>query len=291
MEDQGPLLQNCWSELREARACGAVVFSFMDEWWKNYNNPISKNAWWARKPAPKDEETHDLDPEEHYGLVRADRVPKPAYNAVREMFGQTPEPLKETSRLKKGVAAGIAFVVLLAILQIWSRRRTKVIRYKEAGSDIPEGNGTMQKENSSGFTLIELLVVIAIIAILMGILMPILGKVRESGNRTVCLANLHQIHLALSTYADDNDGALPSRLEKSEKKIWCNWLGSEWNPYGLGRLIKSGNIKDPKVFYCPSNRICRYKEQHMSFWAGQRQIQTMIFAFWRKRRMTNSAIV
>lgn len=120
----------------------------------------------------------------------------------------------------------------------------------------------MQKENSSGFTLVELLVVIAIIAILMGILMPILGKVRESGNRTVCLANLHQIHLGLTTYADDNDGALPSRLEKSGKKIWCNWLGSEWNPYGLGRLIKSGNIKNPQVFYCPSNRICRYKEQY-----------------------------
>jgi prepilin-type N-terminal cleavage/methylation domain-containing protein/prepilin-type processing-associated H-X9-DG protein len=56
-----------------------------------------------------------------------------------------------------------------------------------------------------GFTLIELLVVIAIIAILMGILMPALNRVREQGKRTTCLSNLKNLTLAWIMYADGND--------------------------------------------------------------------------------------
>ena len=59
-----------------------------------------------------------------------------------------------------------------------------------------------------GFTLIELLVVIAIIAILMGILMPALNRVREQGKRTTCLSNLKNLTLAWIMYADSNDDKL-----------------------------------------------------------------------------------
>ena len=64
----------------------------------------------------------------------------------------------------------------------------------------------------SGFTLIELLVVIAIIAILAGLLFPVVGKVRLRGVETRTTSNLRQVAAAMSAYSANHDAALPGPL-------------------------------------------------------------------------------
>ncbi len=74
---------------------------------------------------------------------------------------------------------------------------------------------------NKAFSLIELLVVTAIIALLAGLLLPALSRSKEAGRRTSCLANLRQLHLSITLYAEDHDGFYPGQ---SETRRWPSQL-------------------------------------------------------------------
>ncbi len=101
---------------------------------------------------------------------------------------------------------------------------------------------------TSGFTLIELLVVIGIAGLLAAIIFPVFAHVREKGRQSACASNLHQLGLAIETYAQDNDERHPSGKLNSiyaglrDFPTTLGWAGRVY-PY----------VKSAPVFHCPDD--------------------------------------
>ncbi len=111
----------------------------------------------------------------------------------------------------------------------------------------------------TSFTLIELLTTIAIISILMGMLLPTIGRSKEDARGIFCSNNLRQLTLANMTYANENFDTWPARGDNSATD-YNNALGS-WVPCGdafdpafdVAKGMLYPLIKNVEVYRCPSD--------------------------------------
>jgi prepilin-type processing-associated H-X9-DG protein len=120
-------------------------------------------------------------------------------------------------------------------------------------------------------TMIEVLAALGIVTILVGITVPVLSRVRESGRATTCLNNLRQLGSAFLSYATDNNGRFPRPAAFNQLPLpamlpedWIHWMPG-FDP-DKGAIVPYMGGKFVAAHYtCPSDNV----ELHPSFSTGR----------------------
>ncbi|MFM9994287.1 MAG: type II secretion system protein [Phycisphaerales bacterium] len=115
------------------------------------------------------------------------------------------------------------------------------------------------------FSLIDVLVSMAVIALLIALLLPSLGPVKESARQVVCRSGIRQIGLGIAMYADDHRDMIPSSVwikstpTQPGETIRLRFFGAVgpgekgWVWDSLGALYIAQYLEAPNIFYCPSH--------------------------------------
>jgi len=99
------------------------------------------------------------------------------------------------------------------------------------------------------FTIIELLVVIAVIALLAGLILPVLSSVKESARRAKCGSNLHAVSVAMRLYLNQNDDYMPAAAQMPSLEL-----------NDLPRIadVLRPHLPGPEALRCPSDTENKY---------------------------------
>jgi prepilin-type N-terminal cleavage/methylation domain-containing protein/prepilin-type processing-associated H-X9-DG protein len=153
---------------------------------------------------------------------------------------------------------------------------------------------------SRGFTLIELLVVVAIIAILMGLLFPVIVSAREKGRSANCKSNLKQLTTAGLNFAADNDGYVPMGFNVGNQSQWY-WVNTLPSYLGLkpnSQLVSNGVAVAKSVLTCPTqfgkigDRVLQAKDYHGTYSANHNfQTEGMGLTTSQNNNRTNTVMV
>ncbi len=140
---------------------------------------------------------------------------------------------------------------------------------------------------TSCFTMVELLVVISVLLVLAALLLPALGRAKNTVIATHCASNMRQLYSGSVIYASDNDGRLPPHHANAASSKGFNELGSptdlwylySWGePYGydpdawnlgymnLGLLYQAGLVTEPDLFYCPGMDFSPLQRRYYDPW-------------------------